>query len=123
MGLQVFKVYGSTGTIYQVEVMWGDGIIAFRCECEAAQNMMMCRHRTNLIEGKFSDLVNKDDIADLERILRLPETEEILRRMKVAGKAIAEIDVRKKQITKPLSEEQRKIKLELAKSISFGVKA
>ena len=96
-----FKVQGSAEEPYKVTFYYENGNLTTTYTCQAGYSKMMCKHRTNLINGDVTNLVsnNSDDILILKDWYQNSQIESL----------ISQVDLKEKEADKEI----KKIKKEL----------
>jgi BRCA1 C Terminus (BRCT) domain len=62
-----FSVKGSTGNIYEITARKAAGQLRMTCTCQAGQNRIWCKHRTELLDGDISNLLS-DNVSDIKKL-------------------------------------------------------
>lgn len=100
-----FIVKGSTTPEYVVTfINEGEGLYIF-CSCQAGQNGSHCKHRSNILSGKYSDILsdNIDHLKLVEKWISDSELPNVLEEISLKTKEIQRQQKSLKDLKKKLS--------------------
>jgi uncharacterized Zn finger protein len=102
--LHFFVRSSSSEEVYSVKAYRTKNGVRFSCSCPAGENGIHCKHRTSLVMGDVTHLLEyaEADVAALHALLndsKIPETvAEILRLEKIADAAKRDLSSAKKRL-------------------------
>ncbi len=104
---KIVKVKSSSSTeIYDVILKNENGIISLNCTCQAGIYKMICKHRTDLLNGNISSLVDESDIPVVEEFLNSikdGKIDSLFAELTEIEKEIKKLNNKKKKIKKDIS--------------------
>src|SRR5262249_21540791 len=85
------------GDIYDVEATRQDNKVRFTCTCQAGLLGQVCKHRTALLNGDVTSVVN--GASEVERLRELVRGSKIEQRLREVAALEAEMEALKRQLT------------------------
>lgn len=99
----------SSDDTYLVEFSFWNNLTSISCNCPAGDSMMMCKHRTALLEGKFKGLCNPDDQKAVEEALALIDKD----RYNALYQKYSSLEKQAYEIKEQMKEEKKRIGIKI----------
>jgi len=96
----------SSNETYDVTLKNVNGIISLKCTCQAGMYGMICKHRTDLLNGDISSLLNLSDGKVVEEFLNSIEKgkiENLFTELRDVEKEIEKLNKKKSQLKKEIA--------------------
>ena len=108
----------SSKETYNVEFIYGDGLVTVYCNCQAGIFNKLCRHKLALASGDTSVLADPTQNKNLEEVLELLDQVGTLAQIKSISQELDNIQIKKQSLTK----QEKKLKAEIEKILTVGQK-